>query len=295
MQINITENKKEIKEHGDFSFPVNVCIEKIQDYEQDSFFWHWHPEVELTLILSGKMEYRINDKTYIISEGEGLFGNCNTLHSGYMKDNVECTYLSITFHPRYLYGYENSILQTKYVDHITEGGRLPSIRLEKHVGWHREIVKRMEKIYSLSKDNPKDYEIRVHMLLMEIWHRIYQYYEELPEEEERPQKHMERLRKIITYLQDNYDQDISLEDVADTVNICKSECCRFFKKYMNMTIMEYVMYYRIQESLSLLKSGESVTNVSGMVGFSSPAYFGQIFKRYMKCTPREYKVVQGEK
>lgn len=289
MQINIGENQKEIKEHGSFGFPVNVCIEKIQAYEQGSFLWHWHPEVELTLILSGQIDYHVNEKAYLLTEGEALFGNSNTLHSGYMKDGADCTYLSITFHPRFLYGYENSILHTKYSDPIVSSDRMSSLRLEKHVKWHQEIIKRMQKIYQLSLENPKDYEIRVHLLLTEIWHRLYQYFEELPEEEEKPQKHLERLRTIITYLQSHYTQEISLDDVAEEVNICKSECCRFFKKHMNMTIFEYIMYYRIQESLPLLRNGESVTNVAGMVGFSSPAYFGQIFKRYMKCTPREYR------
>lgn len=289
MQIHIEKNQKEIKEHGNFSFPVNVCTEKIQAYEQGSFLWHWHPEVELTLILSGEMEYHINNKAYILTKGEGLFGNCNTLHSGYMKDGLECTYLSITFHPRFLYGYENSILHTKYVDNIISSDKMPSLRLEKHVKWHQEIISRMKLIHQLSQENPMDYEIRVHILLMEIWQKLYQYFEKLPEEEERPQKHLQRLRDIISFIQQHYDQDISLNELAESVNICKSECCRFFKKHMNMTIFEYIMYLRIQESLPLLRQGESVTKTAGMVGFSSPAYFGQIFKRYMKCTPREYK------
>ena len=115
-QINIEKNQKEIKKHGDYSFPVDVSLEAIEAYEQGSFLWHWHPEIELTCILSGAIEYHINNQSYILTKGEGMFGNSNTLHSGYMKDGQECAYLSITFHPRFLYGYENSILQTKYID-----------------------------------------------------------------------------------------------------------------------------------------------------------------------------------
>ncbi|MCR5255503.1 MAG: helix-turn-helix transcriptional regulator [Acetatifactor sp.] len=81
---------------------------------------------------------------------------------------------------------------------------------------------------------------------------------------------------------------ISLVDVANSVNICKEECCRFFKKYMNTTIIEYQMSLRIQNSLPLLKRGESITHIAGEMGFGSPAYYTQIFKRYMKCTPKEY-------
>lgn len=288
-QINIEKNQKEIKDHGNYKFPVNVSIESIQAYEQGSFLWHWHPEIELTWIMSGSIEYHINNQSYILTEGEGLFGNSKTLHSGYMKDNQECTYLSITFHPRFLYGYENSILQTKYIDFITSNDAWSSLKLEKDVSWHQEMIQSMKEIYHLSLSKPNDYELRVHMILMQIWQHLYQYFSSLPEKDRHPQRHLQRLRDIISFIQENYDQEISLDDVAAHINICKSECCRFFKKHMNMTIFEYILFLRIQNSLPLLKQGESITKTANQVGFASPAYFGQIFRRYMKCTPREYR------
>lgn len=290
MQIHIEKNQKEIKAHGDYSFPVNVSIEKIQSYEQGFFLWHWHPEIELTWIMSGEIEYHVNDRKYILREGEGLFGNSNTLHSGYMKDGKECTYLSVTFHPRFLYGYENSILQTKYVDSITANDGWASLYLSKNESWHQEIIEGMKMIFDLWKESPIDYELQVHLILMQIWQKLYSHYQSLPEEGRKSQPYLQRLRGIMTYIQKHYAEEISLEMVADSVNICRSECCRFFKKHMNMTIFEYILFLRIQNSLPLLREGKTVTETAGEVGFSSPAYFGQIFKRYMKCTPGEYKL-----
>ena len=91
---------------------------------------------------------------------------------------------------------------------------------------------------------------------------------------------------MLSYMEQNYSRDINLDDIAAHVNICKSECCRFFKKHMDMTILEYLMSLRIQKSIPLLKKGKSVAETAGLVGFASPAYFGQIFKRYMQCTPK---------
>ena len=89
MQINIEENRKEIKEHGSYSFPLNVAVEHIESYEQGAFLWHWHPEIEITKIVSGEMEYHINEKTYNLEEGEGMFGNSRTLHAGYRRDRKD--------------------------------------------------------------------------------------------------------------------------------------------------------------------------------------------------------------
>ena len=161
--------------------------------------------------------------------------------------------------------------------------------MSEHVEWQKQIIINMKEIYRLSKENVDDYELQVQMLLLEIWQKLYQYFSSLPEQKQVTVKNVERIRSMLEFIQEHYDQNIGLEDIAEHVNICKSECCRFFKKHMNMTIFEYLMYLRIQNSLSMLEKDESITSAAGKVGFASTAYYGQIFKRYMNCTPREYK------
>ena len=289
MQIITQKNQKELKEHGNYAFPVNISIEKIQSYEKGIFLWHWHPEVELTLILSGEIEYQVDDNTYLLSAGDGLFCNSNSLHSGHMREDIECTYLSVTFHPRFLYGYENSILQTKYVNHIISNELWSSLLLTRSITWQKEILECISKIYELYQAVPDDFELQTHMLLLNIWHKFYHYFSTQPNNERKPNQHLQRLRDILLFIEEHYNQDISLEDVAKIANICKSECCRFFKKQMGMTIFDYILYLRIQNSLPLLKKTDSITEVASTVGFASPSYYSQIFKRYMNCTPIEYK------
>ena len=289
MQIHTEKNQKEIKQHGNFEFPVHVSQESIRSYEQGSFLWHWHREIELTWFQSGQIEYYVNDKKYMLKEGEGLFCNSNALHSGYMVDHQDCHYISVTFSPRFIYGYENSLLQTKFVDFITSNESWHSLKLSPDTGWQQDIIRDIQRIYELSLEPSADYELELHILLAGIWQRLYRYYASLPETEHHSQKHLKRLREILTYLQEHCRQEISLDDVAAHVNICKSECCRFFKKYMKMTIFDYILFLRIQNSLPLLLQGESVTKTAGMVGFSTPAYYGQIFKRYMGCSPGKYR------
>ena len=152
MQIITKDNQQEAKEHGSFSFPVYVSLEKIQSYDHGTFLWHWHPEIEFTLILSGKIEYQINDTTYLLSEGDGIFGNSNSLHTGRRINDSQCTYLSVTFHPRFLYGYENSILQTKYVSFITANDSWSSLPLKQEIEWQKHILDTLKEIYTMSQN-----------------------------------------------------------------------------------------------------------------------------------------------
>ena len=295
IRIQTEKNRKEVKQHGDYKFPVNISPEAIQSYEQHAFMWHWHPEIELTWFVSGQMEYVINDQNYLVHAGQGMFCNSNALHAGYMIDEQDCDYISITFHPRFIYGYENSILQTKYVDFITSNDFWSSLVLKPEISWQNEIIENIKEIYKLSQINPTspDFELRVHIIICEIWHRLYQYYVQLSQDTPQPQKHLQRLRDILSYIQAHASEDVSLEDIASHAGLCKSECCRFFKKYMKMTIFDYLLSTRIQNSLPLLLEGENITTIASLVGFSSPAYYGKIFKRYMGISPSQYRKNQA--
>ena len=308
MQIITDPAGKELKKHGDRSFPFLVSYERLSGYETGSFLWHWHPEIELTWFVSGQMEYVVNDQRYIISEGEGIFCNSNALHAGYMIDDQDCNYISVTFHPKFIYGYENSILQTKYVDFITSNEFWSSLVLKPEIPWQNEIIEYIKEIYTLTcqvqsssdafipgyegmAEQPElpDYEFRIHLLLCESWHRLYLHYVQIAQDTPHPQKHLQRLKDILSYLQEHASEELSLEDIAAHAGLCKSECCRFFKKYMRMTIFDYLLSTRIQNSIPLLMDGENITTIAGLVGFSSPAYYGQIFKRYMGMSPSQYK------
>ena len=289
MRLQIDGEKKEIKSHGSYGFPVLISHERLSYFDTGEFPWHWHPEIELTWIMSGQIEYFVNDKKYLLKEGEGLFCNSNSLHSGYMKDGKDCNYLSVTFHPRFIYGYENSLLQTKYVDFITSNESWHSLMLGTETDWHQDIICQIRTIYQMSQAVLPDYELQVHLILTEIWQKLFLYYSSLPVSEHRPQKHLARLKDILSFIQEHYAQELTLDEIAEHVNICKSECCRFFKKYMKMTIFDYILFLRIQNSLPLLREGESVTKIASMTGFSTSAYYGQIFKRYMGCSPSQYR------
>ena len=168
-------------------------------------------------------------------------------------------------------------------------GALASLRLSSQEPWQRGALEAVREIYRLSQEKPEAYELDIQRLLLGIWSGLYRHLEgkeKAPSDLEK----VERLRSILDYLHRHYGEKITLEEVARQVGLCKSECCRFFRRQMHQSLFEYLLDYRIGRSLPLLKEGRAtVAEAASQVGFSNPAYFSKVFRSRMKRSPREYQ------
>lgn len=292
MQIQIDKDKKELKSHGSYSFPFQISYEELENYERNAFLWHWHPEIELTLFLEGEMEYQINDCIYQVKKGEALFCNSNTLHTGHMIGSSNCCYASITFHPRLLAGFKGSVLESKFVDEIVNNENVSSIHLTENVSWQQSIIQMIYHLYQYRQvTNISEYALEIQILLLQIWKLLYKQLSFGNKTISSSQhKNIKRLKAILSYVNEHYQEPITLDDISSEINISKSECCRFFKKHMNQSLFDYILTYRIEKSLPLLtKADVNITEISSSVGFSNPCYFGKVFKKQMGCTPSQYR------
>lgn len=289
MELSKDSHNRELKLHGTYGFPVYIGRKLISSYPTGCFSWHWHDEVEFTLVVSGKIEYRVNDSRYLLKAGQGLFCNSGALHFGAMAD-CDCDYISLTFHPRLLAGFEGSTVGAKYVYPLVESQGLSSLLLDPALPWQARAIESLRQVCRLCKEKPELYELDVQRLLMEVWARIFANCGEQvwrgPSED--PEK-LRRLREILLYIQENYGEKISLEDIAGQVGLCKSECCRFFKRQMGSSLFDYLLDYRVGRSLSHLKEGRSVAEASAAVGFSDPSYFAKVFRAKTGRSPSAYR------
>ncbi len=293
MQLSADKQQKELKSHGNYEFPVLVSEEVLALYERHSFRWHWHPEIELTYVREGDILYQINEQVYQLHAGEGLFCNTNALHTGRKLHAENCLYTSITFHPRIIYGYEGSCLQKNYVNPLLTQPALDSLFLSMDVTWQKEIIDSMQQIHKLYRDHETTYEFQIQQHLSSIWLSLYEHafcpLKQNPHLSH-TSKDMERLREILSYLEENYMEHITLEHIASHVGLCREECCRFFKKHMHQPLFDYLMYLRIEKSLPLLSQKNlSITEIAQQTGFSNSSYYSRVFREQLHCSPTQYQ------
>ena len=96
--------------------------------------------------------------------------------------------------------------------------------------------------------------------------------------------------KGILYLENNYMEEISVEELSKMSNMCQTGFRAKFHKLKGMSPIEYKNYLRIKRASELLKNDEyTVSLAAETVNIPDICYFSKLFKRYIGVSPREYK------
>ncbi len=99
------------------------------------------------------------------------------------------------------------------------------------------------------------------------------------------------LKEAVSYIEHHYEEeDISLNQVAASVNISPSHFSTIFSKEMGETFIEYLTNVRMERAKQLLRSSTMKTaEIAYAVGYKDAHYFSYLFKKVQKCTPREFR------
>lgn len=100
----------------------------------------------------------------------------------------------------------------------------------------------------------------------------------------------EAIQKAVNYIDENLQEEISTEKLAEMVSLSPFYFQRLFKRLVNKPVQEYVKLRRLSEAIIKLQTGEQrILDIAFMYGFSSHASFTRAFKETYGITPEEYK------
>ncbi|RDW18845.1 AraC family transcriptional regulator [Oceanobacillus chungangensis] len=281
-------NKSRLKEkstHGTPSFPLHIYSK----YNERRYFvdFHWHEELEFIFVEDGIIEVSINSKIIPITKGQFIFINSGDLHK--ITSRGPSIHHAIVFHPEILNFDYPDISQNSIIYPISKGLlRFPSTS-EIDVSLTKSIA---DKLKNIIKRNPLEYglsALRIKILLLEIILVLFekQLFLELSTNVKEKQ---ENIKKVIIYIQHNYNSKISLKDLASLLKMNKNYFSKYFHEEIGKTPITYINEYRCEKAVELLKySNLKVLDISFMVGFDNFSYFIRKFKEYKRYSPNQYR------
>lgn len=286
--LNLNKASKELQPHGSLEFPCAGYSSRYGDRREDSIPWHWHEEIEIVYIRSGRMEIKIPAQSFFLEKGDCVVINGNVLHFGAAAP--ECELCSLVFSPSLIAGKEDSVFAKKYMQ--------PLLTCNGFCGYHikagsDENVARLFlcAFEALAKDR-YGYEFTVRENLSRICLFLHEKLNPRAEKQDIPlDQDSLRIRKMLAFIHKNYADDISLSEIAGTAGISERECLRCFQKTIQLSPVQYLLKYRIMRGAEMLSGNptDSISEIATLCGFDSPSNFSKLFKRFYNCTPREYR------
>lgn len=292
--ILVDSARRELEKHGTETFPMTVNHDDLLSFEGKNVPIHWHNDLEINLIREGEAVFQVYQKSYRVRTGEGFLLNRNVPHSCSSPGNEHVRYSTILVRPDFLYGDFGSDVERKCFQPFLQNSAIPCIHLTGFDENGKEILQKLNQVEEAFDRKRFCYELKIKGLLCEAFAMIlYGHRQELTKFVPANLQELERLEKMLNYLNMHFTEVISLQDLADQVHLSREVCCRLFKKMTGKTITGYLEEYRVNKSFSLVQSGQySMTQITEMVGFSNPSRFASAFRKRFGCNPGEYNSVK---
>ena len=292
--ILVDSARRELEKHGTETFPMTVNHDDLWSFEGKNVPIHWHNDLEINLIRAGEAVFQVYQKSYRVRTGEGFLLNRNVPHSCSSPGNEHVRYSTILVRPDFLYGDFGSDVERKCFQPFLQNSAIPCIYLTGFDENGKEILQKLNQVEEAFDRKRFCYELKIKGLLCEAFAMIlYGHRQELTKFVPANLQELERLEKMLNYLNMHFTEVISLQDLADQVHLSREVCCRLFKKMTGKTITGYLEEYRVNKSFSLVQSGQySMTQITEMVGFSNPSRFASAFRKRFGCNPGEYNSVK---
>ncbi|WP_211745659.1 AraC family transcriptional regulator [Paenibacillus sp. Marseille-Q4541] len=252
---------------------------------------HWHKEIEIILITSGKVNLGVNNRSMELAADQAVIINGGDVHYVLASPGSE----------RLVFQMDLSIFNDVIMLHNTPITLKELLsRIEGFsTRWDTELqdrfIRLLKEIYKEEVNQEIGYTYAIKSKLYELVNILFR---EIPQldvshkgnNEVNSQEILERLSIVFEYIEKNYTHPIKLEDASTVVGFSPYYFARFFKKYTGKTFIEFLNEYRIDKAKWILLNEDiPITELVERVGFGSNKTFYRLFKQKIGVSPLSFK------
>lgn len=264
---------------------IKMFVNEIKSVEN-----HMHNDFEIFVVLNNVGVVRINSNSYDVKQGDIIFINSSDVHSLSCKipfDNnvANPTLLLIQISNHFVREYFPQI-QTS----VFKSNNLKNVLSSQDYNFVLRLLIDAATDYFSGRDF---YQLDV---ISEVAKTLAVLYRNLEHEiisesqKQKIKKKNNRLERIISYIDANFDTQIRLEDITTRENISVTHFSHLFTATFGMTFQEFISIKRMEQCIRLMSNKEkTLMEICYESGFSDPKYMNKVFLKKYGCTPKEYR------
>ncbi|MBQ2981464.1 MAG: AraC family transcriptional regulator [Lachnospiraceae bacterium] len=289
MNILEYENYEEKKTHGEDEFPYITYLCTIPlDFKIVPT--HWHNEYEIIYVKKGQGVISLDLEYHNVKAGDIILIVPGQLHSIEQKDEETMEYENIIFGADIIASKHNDYCYNNYFSFLTKRTlQYPTIFNQTTCKYYHDIARCIDNADEICKTFPHGYQLAIKSYLFQMFFVIFT---NLPKEKPptKKKKSLDKMKLIVKYVENNYADNITIEDMANLCDFSQSHFMKFFKNNMEVSFIEYLNNYRLtMASRLLISSSSSIIAISMESGFDNLSYFNRLFKKKYDMTPSEFR------
>lgn len=275
--------------HRTETFLTNTAL-PIQLYEahgaEQMQYLHRHDCLELNYIRSGRGINYIEDQKYEMRHGELYLINHREHHMAVGTEHLCMTVL--IFDPSSLWPHSADAAAYLRLFYERSDGWHNRLSLQEHEPQFVQLLSRLERA---QQDARTDTLLFVRAYLMELLAYLCRWYPatalQLPAAVAR---HRQQVHPAMTYLQEHFTQNVTLEQLARVCCMSRTYFCSCFKEATGMTAWEYLRLVRIRHARQLISTTDlSIAEICYQCGYSNLSSFNLAFRQMCNMTPTAYR------
>lgn len=254
--------------------------------------FHKHEQYELLLCLSDGMFLKVDKDEYEVEKNTLMIFNSMDLHYfGTKEPNGENKRYVLYFHPAFVefLSFKQVNLLDCFLFRPFSDKWIVKLTEEQSMGLQRKMMRILE-LQKQTEEECFGKMLYIQVYLTEILLDVntsYRKYHRISSQS--IHKNNNRMYEIISYIHANYEEEITLDMLAQKFFINKFSLCEMFRDVVGTTPNQYIINCRISRAKELLAKGNSVEEVCGKSGFNNLSHFSRTFKNKVGISPKQYQ------
>lgn len=250
---------------------------------------HWHNEFEINCILRGKGEFICGDDKFTAGEGNLLILPPNMPHAAYPGQSGELIYYALVFNPTMLGAGSNDRCTTECIRPLINGSLKISPLILPGTKNYDEIKVTIDRIFSCAHGNLPQLDLLLKSELMRLFW-LLEDDETIICRKDTGISYSEIIRPALEYMMNNFQENITIDQLAALAHLSKSYFMSCFKKAVGIGAIEHLTQLRINAACDALSStGKNISDIAFGCGYSNLSNFNRQFKKIVGCSPKEYR------
>ena len=256
----------------------------LRDTAGQELDYHFHDFDKLVILIEGSVDYQVEDKSYALKPWDVLLVKHHTIHKAEIDKSLPYERIIIYLDRQY---FENIMPEAKLMECFDLADRNGRHLLKAEPKQLQELKAAIKHYEDLRGDQRFGAFAMGETMMIQLLIHVSRLSEVEPGDRE--SKYDPKIQQVLSYVNENFRSELTVDELADMVFLSKYHFMRLFKSQTGSTVYAYVRQKRLMNASRLIREGVPVQKAASDSGFVDYSAFHRAFKESFGTSPGKLK------